>query len=423
MLKMNVIVIIAILFSIVLLIPLPVFAVPSWTSGMGEAQTLATCLNFGTEHPDADWCQEFGGDWLDETRAEIEEYKDMVIQNGIPSMSVCNQMYDELKENRAILESLNSIEERSSLYLDTVILDNEYRNYCMLSGGNQGCDIDLVKQDIDSVPEQYHESGHYSSIWNYYKDCKKLFDAEEQRLEQIKAEACTEGTVFHEGQCWAEHLIPKEKTIVEKMEELDLVSQAPDDEKVSVAIYQERLKQSIETACDELDYKIKEGEKSLRIVKQNSQYVSSILGTEEIAAFEEILDEYKKMKKDIGCKSSFGGCLIATATYGSELAPQVQQLREIRDNSLLQTESGTNFMNTFNDLYYSFSPVIADYERENPVFKEMVKVAIIPLITSLSLMEYADSESKVLGIGISLIMLNGMMYVGIPILAIMRFRR
>jgi len=46
-------------------------------------------------------------------------------------------------------------------------------------------------------------------------------------------------------------------------------------------------------------------------------------------------------------KSKGGGCLIATATYGSELAPQVQQLRELRDNSLLQTEAGTSFMNTF----------------------------------------------------------------------------
>ena len=50
--------------------------------------------------------------------------------------------------------------------------------------------------------------------------------------------------------------------------------------------------------------------------------------------------------------SKGGGCLIATATYGSELAPQVQQLRELRDNQLLQTESGTAFMGTFNDIYY-----------------------------------------------------------------------
>ena len=36
-----------------------------------------------------------------------------------------------------------------------------------------------------------------------------------------------------------------------------------------------------------------------------------------------------------------GGCLIATATYGSEMSPQVQLLREIRDNQLMNTESGT----------------------------------------------------------------------------------
>jgi hypothetical protein len=120
-----------------------------------------------------------------------------------------------------------------------------------------------------------------------------------------------------------------------------------------------------------------------------------------------------------------GGCLIATATYGSELTPQVQQLREIRDNSLLQTESGTSFMNSFNEFYYSFSPVIADYERENPMFKEMVKVAITPMISSLSILNYADmdSESSVLGYGISLIILNGLMYVGIPASVIVVVRR
>ena len=109
-----------------------------------------------------------------------------------------------------------------------------------------------------------------------------------------------------------------------------------------------------------------------------------------------------------------GGCLIATATYGYEMAPEVQKLRDIRDNSLLSTESGTNFMNSFNEFYYSFSPVIADYERENPVFKEMVKLSLIPMLSTLSLMEYAESESSVLMIGISLIVLNGLMYLGIP---------
>jgi len=118
-----------------------------------------------------------------------------------------------------------------------------------------------------------------------------------------------------------------------------------------------------------------------------------------------------------------GGCLIATATYGSELAPQVQQLRELRDNQLLQTESGTVFMSTFNDIYYSFSPVIADYERENPLFKEAVKLAITPMISSLSLMENAETESEVLSIGLSVIALNLGMYLGIPAIIIFGIKK
>jgi hypothetical protein len=118
-----------------------------------------------------------------------------------------------------------------------------------------------------------------------------------------------------------------------------------------------------------------------------------------------------------------GGCLIATATYGSELAPQVQQLRELRDNQLLQTESGTAFMGTFNDIYYTFSPIIADYERENPLFKEAVKLAITPMISSLSLMDNANSESEVLGIGISVIALNIGMYLGVPAIVVIGIRK
>ena len=118
-----------------------------------------------------------------------------------------------------------------------------------------------------------------------------------------------------------------------------------------------------------------------------------------------------------------GGCLIATATYGSELAPQVQQLRELRDNQLLQTESGTAFMGMFNDVYYSFSPIIADYERENPLFKEAVKIAITPMISTLSIMENAESESEVLSIGISVIMLNIGMYLAVPAIVVIGIRK
>ena len=119
-----------------------------------------------------------------------------------------------------------------------------------------------------------------------------------------------------------------------------------------------------------------------------------------------------------------GGCLIATASYGSELALQVQQLREIRDDVILQTESGSTFMMGFNQFYYSFSPMIADYERENPVFKEAVKLIITPLLTSLTLLQYVDinSESDMLGYGIGIILLNIGMYFITPAVLITKIR-
>jgi len=118
-----------------------------------------------------------------------------------------------------------------------------------------------------------------------------------------------------------------------------------------------------------------------------------------------------------------GGCLIATAAYGSELAPQVQMLREIRDNQLMNTESGSAFMTTFNEAYYSFSPIIADMERESPMFKEIVKAGLTPMISTLSIMESAETESEVLGLGLSVIALNLGMYIGLPAFGIVAIRK
>ena len=118
-----------------------------------------------------------------------------------------------------------------------------------------------------------------------------------------------------------------------------------------------------------------------------------------------------------------GGCLIATAAYGSEMAPQVQFLREIRDNKVMSTESGASFMTGFNQFYYSFSPTIADYERENPIFKEAVKIGLTPLITSLSILDYADSEEEIVGYGISLIALNIGLYIAAPAIVFYKARK
>ena len=144
--------------------------------------------------------------------------------------------------------------------------------------------------------------------------------------------------------------------------------------------------------------------------KKVEQVVDEPIAVSEVAAPQESSEEG-------------GGCLIATATYGSELAPQVQMLREIRDNQLMNTESGSAFMTTFNEAYYSFSPIIADMERESPIFKEIVKAGLTPMISTLSIMESAETESEVLGLGLSVIALNLGMYIGLPAFGIIAIRK
>jgi peptide/nickel transport system substrate-binding protein len=87
------------------------------------------------------------------------------------------------------------------------------------------------------------------------------------------------------------------------------------------------------------------------------------------------------------------GCLIATAAFGSELTPQVQYLRNFRDNYILSTASGSAFMNTFNSIYYSFSPQVADYERDQPWLQATVKAGLYPLFGILTAAERSYSIS------------------------------
>ena len=161
-----------------------------------------------------------------------------------------------------------------------------------------------------------------------------------------------------------------------------------------------------------------EGSVLIPVLTLDSGTYSAIIEIEGIL-FQPIPVEVVSFSIPIGNVGN-GGCLIATAAYGSELSPQVQQLRELRDNVVLNTESGNSFMKSFNQFYYSFSPTIADLERQNPIFKETVKVAITPLLTSLSILNYVeiDSEEEMLGYGLSLILLNVGMYFALPAVAI-----
>ena len=157
---------------------------------------------------------------------------------------------------------------------------------------------------------------------------------------------------------------------------------------------------------------------NIRNTGQETEFAMVVVPGSEIEVFadEQKISENKSEEEG-------GGCLIATAAYGSEMAPQVQLLREIRDNQLMNTESGKSFMTGFNELYYTFSPTIADMERESPLFKEAVKLGLTPMLSSLAIMENAESESEVLGLGLSVIALNLGMYLGLPAIVVIGIKK
>jgi len=144
--------------------------------------------------------------------------------------------------------------------------------------------------------------------------------------------------------------------------------------------------------------------------------------TEEPVEEKEETQEIKEIQE---INEEGGGCLIATATFDSEMSTQVQMLREIRDSQILKTRSGALFLSGFNQFYYSFSPTISDWERHSPAFKEIVKTTITPLLLSLSMLNHSniDSEEKMLSYGIGIILLNAGFYFGIPIFATLTIKR
>ncbi len=75
------------------------------------------------------------------------------------------------------------------------------------------------------------------------------------------------------------------------------------------------------------------------------------------------------------------GCFIATAAYGSALEPEVQTLRDFRDEKLLTNELGTEFVET----YYKYSPAIADVIREHDSLKILTRAVLTPIIYAVKI--------------------------------------
>jgi len=168
--------------------------------------------------------------------------------------------------------------------------------------------------------------------------------------------------------------------------------------------------------------KIDENDQLFASIIKDGRLVSANLP--EITRYQQVVAETEESPKEEK-KAGDGQCAIATAAFGTELAPQVQLLREVRDGVLYSTGAGTTFMAGFNEFYYSFSPLVADLERHSPLFKEVVKTTITPMLSTMSILNYAniDSEQEMLGYGIGVILLNIGMYFVAPTIVILKLKQ
>ena len=70
------------------------------------------------------------------------------------------------------------------------------------------------------------------------------------------------------------------------------------------------------------------------------------------------------------------GCFIATAAYGSPLHSYVRILRDFRDKWLMPSK----FCRLLVELYYRYSPFVADLITKHRILKVVVRVSLLPLI-------------------------------------------